>query len=76
MTQTNTAKLRDDMMYLHGQLQALGFLVLDGSKATQDLFETISEQYRSVMQTVFEMTPSPFVALAGITPHRTDSSMF
>ncbi len=53
MTQTNTPKLRDDMMYLYGQLQALGFLCIDGNAGAKDLFETVSEQYKDIMDNVF-----------------------
>jgi hypothetical protein len=48
-----TNNLRDDMMFLYGQIQALGFCCIDGV-GISSLFERISDDYKSIMDRVLE----------------------
>ncbi len=49
-------KLRDDMMYLAGQLEALGFPLFSGDvpDGYYHLIESIANQYRGICNAVFE----------------------
>ncbi len=46
------AKLRDDMMFLRGQLACLGFIPQCESHNQQlyDLFESVENQYKSILK--------------------------
>lgn len=49
-----TNKLRDDMMFLRGQLAALGFIPECDSHKQQlyDFFESIENQYKAIIEQV------------------------
>ena len=47
-------KLRDDMNFLHGQINALGYLSRE--PAMCDLLESIEAMYERIMKEILEMT--------------------